>query len=151
MVGWPSEVNTERSATPCTVDRTDLILLAVSLSACRSLPYSLIEFSPFTPETASDTLSCRYCEKLNSTPGNLSCNCLSNSAVSSSLSWVPGHWPPGWSGAKNSALNRPAASVPSSGRPCCDTTDSTSGRLRISSRISWTTAVPSCSENVGGR
>ena len=59
-------------------------------------------------------------------------------AVSSSLSWVPGHSPTGLSGAKNSALNRPAASVPSSGRPCCDTTDSTSGRLRISLRISLT-------------
>ncbi len=48
--------------------------------------------------------------------------------VSSSLSWVPGHSLAGFSGAKNSALNRPAASVPSSGRPCCDTTNSTSGR-----------------------
>ena len=44
----------------------------------------------------------------------------------------------GFSGAKNSALNRPAASVPSSGRPCCDTTDSTSGRPRITLRISLT-------------
>ena len=79
MVGWPSEVNTARSVTPCTVASTDLILLAVSVSACRSLPYSLIEFSPFTPDTASATLSCRYCEKLNSTPGNLSCSCASNS------------------------------------------------------------------------
>src|SRR5205085_1516614 len=97
---------------PCTVDSTDLILLAVSVSACKSLPYSLIEFSPLTPDTASETLSCRYCEKLNSTPGNLSCNSLSNCPVSSSLSCVPGHSPAGFSGAKNSALNRPAASVP---------------------------------------
>ena len=42
---------------PCTVASTDLILLAVSVSAWRSLPYSLIEFSPFTPDTASETLS----------------------------------------------------------------------------------------------
>src|SRR6266702_1924151 len=91
MVGWPSEVNTARSVTPCTVESTDLILLAVSVSARKSLPYSLIEFSPLTPETASETLSCRYCEKLNSTPGNLSCNSASNWPVSSSLSWVPGH------------------------------------------------------------
>src|SRR5229473_3230811 len=127
MVGWPSEVNTARSVIPCTVDSTDLILLAVSLSACRSLPYNLIEFSPFTPETASETLSCKYCEKLNSTPGNLSCSCPSNCAVSSSLSCVPGHSLTGFNGAKNSALNKHAASVPSSGRPCCDTTASTLG------------------------
>ena len=69
-VGCPSEVNTARSVMPCTVASTALILLAVSDSACRSLPKSLIEFSPLTPDTASDTLSCRYCEKLNSTPGN---------------------------------------------------------------------------------
>src|SRR5438034_8663562 len=131
MVGWPSEVNTARSVTPCTVDKTCLILLAVSVSACRSLPYSLIEFSPFTPETASETLSCRYCEKLNSTPGNLSCNCASSCAVNSSLSRVPGHSLLGFKGAKNSALKRPAASVPSSGRPCCDTTDYTPGGARI--------------------
>src|SRR6187397_2166333 len=137
MVGWPREVNTARSVMPWTVDRTDLILLAVSLTACRSLPYSLIEFSPLTPDTASETLSCRYCEKLNSTPGNFSCNCASNCAVSSSLSWVLGHSLAGFNGAKNSALNRPAASVPSSGRPCCDTTDSTSGRARITLRISY--------------
>src|SRR5258707_12106332 len=107
MVGWPSEVNTARSVTPCTVASPDLILLAVSVSACRSLPYSLIEFSPFTPETASETLSCRYCEKLNSTPGNLSCSCASNCAVSSSLSRVPGHSLDGLRGAKHLALNRP--------------------------------------------
>src|SRR5204862_4231603 len=106
---------------------TCLILLAFSVSERRSLPYSLVEFSPFTPDTASDTLSCRYCEKLNSTPGNFSCSCVRSCAVSSSFSWVPGHWLTGLSGAKNSALNRPAASVPASGRPCCDTTDSTSG------------------------
>ena len=40
--------------------------------------------------------------------------------------WVPGHSLAGFSGAKNSALKNPAASVPSSGRPCCDTTASTS-------------------------
>ena len=138
IVGWPSEVNTARSVMPCTVESTDFILLAVSVSAFRSLPKSLIEFSPLTPETASETLSCKYCEKLNSTPGNLSCNCASSCAVSSSLLRVPGHSLDGFNGAKNSALNRPAASVPSSGRPCCETTDSTSGRPRISFRISLT-------------
>src|SRR5262252_8317502 len=74
MVGWPSEVKTARSVIPCTVARTDLILLAVVVSACKSLPYNLIEFSPLTPETASETLSCKYCEKLNSTPGNFACS-----------------------------------------------------------------------------
>ena len=33
----------------------------------------------------------------------------------------------GFSGTKNSALKKPVASVPSSGRPCCETTDCTSG------------------------
>ena len=59
---------------PGTVANTALILLAVSESACRSLPNSLMEFSPLTPDTASATLSCRYCEKLNSTPGNSVCS-----------------------------------------------------------------------------
>src|SRR3954462_6520440 len=151
MVGCPSEVNTARSVTPCTVDSTDLILLAVSVSACRSLPYSLIEFSPFTPETASETLSWRYCEKLNSTPGNFSCNCANNCAVSSSLSCASDHSLTGLSGAKNSALNRPAASVPSSGRPCWETTASTSDRPRISLRMPLTYELPSCSEMVCGK
>src|SRR5262249_5857699 len=68
-VGWPSEVKTARSVMPGTVASTALILLAVSDSACRSLPNNLMEFSPLTPDTASATLSWRYCEKLNSTPG----------------------------------------------------------------------------------
>src|ERR1700742_2288780 len=87
---------------PCTVASTALILLAVSVSASRSLPYSLIEFSPFTPETASDTLSCRYCEKLNSTPGNLSCSEANSLAVSSSLSSLSCHCFAGLSGAEES-------------------------------------------------
>ena len=85
-VGWPSEVKTARSVMPRTVASTALILLAVSVSVCRSLPNSLIEFSPLTPDTASATLSCRYCEKLNSTPGNSACSLARISSVSSSLS-----------------------------------------------------------------
>ena len=44
----------------------------------------------------------------------------------------------GFRGAKNSALKKPAASVPSSGRPCCETTVSTSGKRRIASRMRLT-------------
>ena len=49
---------------------TRLDLVAVRSSVSRSLPNSLTEFSPLTPEAASSTLSSMYWEKLNSTPGN---------------------------------------------------------------------------------
>src|SRR5262249_10058086 len=62
-VGWPSEVNTARSVIPRTPASTFLIWFAVFVRASRSSPNSLIEFSPFTPDTASETLSCRYCEE----------------------------------------------------------------------------------------
>ena len=61
---------------PGTVAITSLILFAVFSSVSRSPPNSLTEFSPFTPEAASSTLSSMYCEKLKSTPGNSSCSLL---------------------------------------------------------------------------
>ena len=61
-----------------------------------------------------------------------------------------GHSSNGFSGTKNSALKNPAASLPSSGRPCCETTVMTSGwRSRIS-RIRLTIGMPASSEMVGG-
>ena len=76
---------------PGTVASTALILLAVSVSACRLLPNSLIEFSPLTPDTASATLSCRYCEKLNSTPGKSASSLCRISIVRSSFSMPRRH------------------------------------------------------------
>ena len=55
---------------PGTVAMAFLISLATLARVSRSLPKTLTEFSPFTPEAASWTLSWMYCEKLNSTPGN---------------------------------------------------------------------------------
>ena len=56
---------------PGTLCITSRIFPAVVASTFRSLPNSLTEFSPLTPEAASSTLSSMYCEKLKSTPGNL--------------------------------------------------------------------------------
>ncbi len=43
--------------------------------------------------------------------------------VSFSLVVPDGQVSKGFKGTKNSALKKPVASVPSSGRPCCETTD----------------------------
>ena len=85
-VGWPSERNTPRSAMPGTVAITSLILFAVLSSVSRSPPNNFTEFSPFTPDAASSTLSSMYCEKLKSTPGNASFRRSVMSSVSFSLS-----------------------------------------------------------------
>src|SRR5882724_10167284 len=69
MVGWPSEAETARSVMPGTVAMAFLISSATLASVSRSLPDTLTEFSPFTPEAASCTLSWMYCEKVNSMPG----------------------------------------------------------------------------------
>ena len=82
-VGWPSDASTARSVMPGTVAITFLILSAVFSSVSRSLPNSLTEFSPFTPEAASSTLSSMYCEKLNSTPGNAAASCRSSARSAS--------------------------------------------------------------------
>ena len=63
-----------------------------------------------------------------------------------SLSRPRGHSPNGFSGANSSMLLKPATSVPSSGRPSCETTVSTSGcALRIS-RMRPTRRADSSSE-----
>ena len=135
MVGWPSEAETARSVTPGTVASTALISLPSFDSVSRSLPEILTEFSPFTPEAASWTLSWMYCEKVNSTPGNAFSRALLISAIRASLSRPLRHWSTGFSGTKNSALKKPVESVPSSGRPCCEMTVSASGKLLMSLRM----------------
>ncbi len=107
-------------------------------SVCRSGPKIFTEFSPFTPEAASSTLSSMYCEKLNSTPGKRDSSCASSWDDSASLVTPAGQSPAGFKGTKNSALNGPVASVPSSGRPCWDTVVCTSGKLPMTRRISLT-------------
>ena len=106
---------------------TSAILLAVASSTLRSPPYSLTEFSPFTPDAASSTLSSMYWEKLKSTPGKAATSRLVMSATSFSLSTPDGQVSNGLSGTKNSALKNPVASVPSSGRPCWETAVIVSG------------------------
>src|SRR5438046_9925294 len=67
-LGWPSRLNTPGSVTPGTSDISAFTALDNRSSSARSRPKILTEFSPFTPETASSTLSWMYCEKLKSTP-----------------------------------------------------------------------------------
>src|ERR1700709_1947426 len=123
MVGWPSEVNPARSVIPCTVESTDLILLAVSVSACRSLPYSLIEFSPLTPETASETLSCRYWHEGWAMRGLALRNSFSKRAVRRGLPCGAGQSVSGDLLKSRRRLDAARCRRPSSGRPCWDTTD----------------------------
>src|SRR6266699_1446842 len=109
-VGWPREVNTARSATPRTLLIAALILSAVSVSTTMSLPISLTEFSPLTPDTASSTLSWMYCVKLKLTPGNFASRASLISSMSLSLLMPLRHSLTGLRGAKNSALKKPVAS-----------------------------------------
>ena len=69
-MGWPSRLKLAGSATPRTSESSVFTDLDSRSSSTRSLPKILIEFSPFTPETASSILSWMYCEKLKSTPTN---------------------------------------------------------------------------------
>ncbi len=71
---------------PGTVAITSLIFAAVFSSVSRSLPNSLTEFSPFTPDAASSTLSSMFWEKLKSTPGKRFSSAWSIWSVSLSLS-----------------------------------------------------------------
>ena len=120
---------------PGTVAMAFLMSSATLASVSRSLPEILTEFSPFTPEAASWTLSWIYWEKVNSTPGKAFCRASFISAVSPSLSIPLRHLSKGFSGTKNSALKKPVESVPSSGRPCCEITVSASGKPLIKRRM----------------
>ena len=122
-----------RSFTPRTCDMTSTIACAFFSFSSRSLPNTLTEFSPFTPETASSTLSLIICEKLKTTPGKAACSSADSSSVSLSLVRPRGHSSKGASGAKSSMFWKPATSVPSSGRPSCETTVSTSLCFRVAS------------------
>ena len=93
----------------------------------RSAPNSLMEFSPFTPDMASCTLSWMTWEKLKVTPGILA-NTFSISSISLSLEVISArHSLVRLRFTKNSALKKLVGSVPSSGRPSWDTTPVTSG------------------------
>ncbi len=98
-------------------------------------PMTLTLFPPLMPESASSTLSEIICENPNTTPGNAPCSSSETCSVSFSLVSPRGHSPNGFSGAKSSMLKKPETSVPSSGRPSCETTVVTSGCLRMISRI----------------
>ena len=119
-------------------------------STCRFGPMILTELAPFTPDSASSTLSWIYCEKLKPMPGSSSLNSFCSSSVSFSLVRPAGHSSNGFNGANSSTLENGEASLPLSGRPCCDTTVMTSGcRSRIS-RILPVASVPASSDIVGG-
>ena len=139
-----------RSVTPRTWSMTPKICVAILSSVARSRPMILTELAPLTPDSPSSILSWMYCEKLNVTPVNSPENSFCNSAISPSFVMPGVHCSIGFSGAKNSALLKPAASLPSSGRPCWETTVTTSGRLRRISRMRSTTGMPASSEIVGG-
>ncbi len=99
-----------------------------------SSPNSLMEFSPFTPDIASSTLSSMFCEKPNVTPGNrpsLDPICW----MSFGLVRPPGQSPSGLSCTKNSVLLNVVTSVPSSGRPSWEMTWFTTGKPRRVWRI----------------
>ena len=119
-------------------------------NVCRFGPTILTELAPFTPDNASSTLSWIYCEKLKPIPGNSSANSLCSSSVSISFVRFAGHSSNGFSGANNSTLENGDASLPLSGRPCCETTVMTSECRNRISRIFAVAAVPASSEIVGG-
>ncbi len=64
MLGWPIERNSPRSSTPRTLLIVPTMVSANASLAFTSGPATLTLFSPFTPESASSTLSEMYWEKL---------------------------------------------------------------------------------------
>ena len=99
------------------------IISAASLSSVtRSGPMIFAELAPRTPDRPSSTLSWMYWEKLKPIPVNSLANWAWSSSTILSLFMSERHSSNGLSGTKNSALKNPAASLPLSGRPCCDTT-----------------------------
>ena len=116
-----------RSLTPRTPFMTFSISIAFASMTFRSVPNSLMEFSPLTPDMASCTLSWITCEKLKVTPG-IFANTTSMSSMSLSFVVISGrHFLRGFRFTRNSALKKLVGSVPSSGRPNCETTRLTSG------------------------
>ena len=80
-----------RSLTPSTFDMVAMMALAFFSLSSRFGPKTLTEFSPFTPATASSTLSLIICEKLNTTPGKALDSSPLSSSVSASLVKPRGH------------------------------------------------------------
>ncbi len=109
--------------------------MATLRSVARSGPVSLMAFSESMPEAASWTLSWIYCEKAKVTPGKPLRSASLISAISSGFSRPLRHLAAAFSGTKNSTLEKPSGSVPSSGRPCWVITVSTSGKLLTSRRM----------------
>ena len=72
-------------------------------------------------------LSWMYCEKLKSMPTNSRLSRALSSLTIPSLVTPFGHSDMGLSGTKNSAMNDPSGSVPSSPRPCSEKTVFTAG------------------------
>ena len=135
MVGWPSSGGTWMSVMPRTFSSTPRISTAILRKVARSGPVILMAFSASMPEAASWTLSWMYCEKAKVTPGKVLRSALPISAIRSSLESPLRQVSNGLSGTKNSTLEKPSGSVPSSGRPCWVITVSTSGKLLTSRRM----------------
>ena len=140
-----------RSSTPLIRPISLCTWTAICSRIARSGPMILTELAPLTPDRPSSMLSCMYWEKLKSTP----MNSLENSCLQFFYQFFLGH-DPGAIG--RTALearrtrhcrNRPA-SLPSSGRPCWETTVITSGWLRRISRIFVTAGMAASSDMVGG-
>mmetsp|Transcript_5519 Transcript_5519/g.13316 ORF Transcript_5519/g.13316 Transcript_5519/m.13316 type:complete len:204 (-) Transcript_5519:6144-6755(-) len=149
-LGWPRTLKMPRSPTPWTCPISDIARAATFSRMPRSGPMILTELAPLTPESPSSTLSWMYCEKLKTTPGNSRVSSPCSSFTSCSLVRPGGHSSRGLSGANSSTLLKPEASLPSSGRPCCDTTVNTSGKPWMILRIRLAIWVPASSEMVGG-
>ena len=131
--------NSPTFSIPGTVLRMLTTRWPASSRVFRSLPKSLIELAPLTPESASSTLSRINCEKLKLIRGKSLNFSISSSWISSrvivrvqtlwpkSLTGLFRHCSIGFKGALNSRLKKLVTSVPSSGRPTCDITPLTSG------------------------
>ena len=135
MVGWPSSGGTWMSVMPRTFSSTPRISTAILRSVSRSGPVILMAFSASMPDAASCTLSWMYCEKPKVVPGKPLRSASPISAISCSLVRPLRHLSAGFSGTKNSTLEKPSGSVPSSGLPCWVMTVSTSGKLLTSRRM----------------
>ena len=120
---------------PRTFSSTPRISTAILRSVSRSGPVILMAFSASMPDAASCTLSWMYCEKPKVVPGKPLRSASPISAISCSLVRPLRHLSAGFSGTKNSTLEKPSGSVPSSGLPCWVMTVSTSGKLLTSRRM----------------
>jgi len=107
-----------RSATPLIWPMMDTSGLPLSSRVLEVVAVDLTASSPFTPLTASSTLSEMGWEKFQPTPGIFS-NSRSMAAIRSSLSCLKTgrHSPLGFEVDKVFVLKKPVVSVPSSGRP----------------------------------